>query len=340
MPTLASQPPTLHDTIQGFLARQAHRTTPILAQTARQALTLFTTFLRTHLQLHTQRIPVTELRVGWFVDYLHFLQDTRAIETEHLYTRALLDFYAYAAAEIPLGIDLPTLSANLAQNRRPKHHSPLQPPVQIIDTLLATLLAAPLPSASQPDDRDYLRTLRDRAFLLTLAATGLKASEICALRRSHLDTQSTEITLPSNLRLLLPLPTYRAITSYLFARQALDGKQNRPLEDLPLFARHDKRAGQRILPISRWTAANIVNNAMREFLPPSNHSHTPTSDPPITVQTFRHYCVAKTLQRTGDLQETQALARHADPTTTRRYLSAQPSLYPAATDLADGPAAE
>jgi integrase len=89
---------------------------------------------------------------------------------------------------------------------------------------------------------------------------------------------------------------------------------------LALFARHDKKAGNNILPISRWTAANIIHQWTMSSLPPDIRADLTAQGITISPQTFRHYFVITVLQRTGDIAETQYLARHADTATTRRYL--------------------
>jgi integrase len=113
----------------------------------------------------------------------------------------------------------------------------------------------------------------------------------------------------------------RAIQHYLTARTPLD--DNQPLltnQHLPLFARHDKKASKRILSISRWTAANIITYWVHQALPPDIRTKLHQQQVTISPQTFRHYFVITTLQRTGNLNEAQLLARHTDTATTRRYL--------------------
>ncbi len=335
---LDKSPPTIPAAIDTYLTHIRNTSTRATTQASQQALNLFIQLLSVEHALTPHKLRPADLRVGWFQDYLRFLQDTRAIETEHLYSRAILDFYKFANDNNWITLDINQLADYLAHERRPKRHLPPQPPMHAIDTLLANLLAQPAPAHDPANIRDYLRALRDTAVLLTLANTGLKVSEICALRRHTFDRHSHTLSLPQGNILVLPSHASRAITTYLTARAEADGAQHRPLADLPLFARHDKRAGKRILPISRWTAANIINEAVTRLLPDQQRADLVNNNQSISAQTFRHYFISTTLQRTGNIAQTQALARHADRSTTRRYGA---TVTPTATAIpADGPPGE
>jgi len=108
---------------------------------------------------------------------------------------------------------------------------------------------------------------------------------------------------------------------YLSARHKMDSNQRLlPSEHLPLYARHDKRAGKHVLPISRWTGANIIDYWVSQTLPPDKQVELTKPEQTITPHTFRHYFVLMTLTETGDITTTRSLARHKDPATTRRYI--------------------
>jgi integrase len=161
--------------------------------------------------------------------------------------------------------------------------------------------------------------LRDKAFLLTLADAGLRISEICDLRLEQLSEDRRQLWLKTPV----PLSTRagRALDAYLAERHILDKAQTHlPRASLPIFARHDKRAGKRILPVSRWTGNNIVNSWVKLALPEATLSEFRQQGQQITPQTFRHYFVVTTLMATGNPETTQQLARHAHPSTTRRYV--------------------
>lgn len=284
-----------------------------LRSAASQALTLFCNYLSETKDVNPDTTPITDLRVGWGLEFLKYLQQTHAVETEHLYIRAVQSFYTYVASTYDEVLDSQALAAQIAVLRRPKETTLPEIPISEIDTILTYTATSSPPAGDDIAERDILRFYRDRAFLHTLAHTGLTVSEICELQRSALDREAHTLNYDD---VVYPLGdiTYRLLNTYLRKRQALDASQGAtPLAELPLFARHDKRASNRILPISRWTAGNIVSDWAERALTPSD------STPNITPHSFRHYFVLKTLQTTEDIEHAQALARHTDPYTTRRY---------------------
>src|SRR5690606_19258131 len=151
------------------------------------ALKLFIEVLAKQLNIKARTTPITELRVGWAEDYLRYLQAERAVETEHLYSRAVLDFYTTAEQNGWANVEASQLATYLRNNRRPKQHRIPDPPVQAISTIVDYAAAVPVPQDDDVHERDRLRILRDKAFILTLADTGLKVSEICDLRRKHVN---------------------------------------------------------------------------------------------------------------------------------------------------------
>jgi len=317
-------PKTLQEAIAHYLSRIDREYSPQTSAAYTQALNLFQQMLHSQLHLDAWREPVANLSTAWGQAYLDYLQRTRSVETEHLYSRALVDFFSHAEKQGWSAANAADLAAYVAANRRPKEHTVPHPPLEAIDRLLAYVAAAPVPAGSHVSERERLRVLRDRAFILTLAETGLKVSEVCALRKHHFRAETRSIRLDDEgPTLRLTAITAQAIGTYLRERVGLDASQAlQPSADLPLFARHDRRAGKRVLPFSRWTAMNIINDWVRLALPAAERAALEAAGQHITTQTFRHYFVINTLAQTKDLAATQALARHGDLSTTRRYLRA------------------
>jgi integrase len=312
---VAPVPRTLHEAIQTYLTHARHHYSPQISTAYSQALNLFANVLQEKLRVRPTA-TLQELDVEWGDEYLQYLQAERSVETEHLYTRALLDFYRYVEEQQWAEPHFEELSQRFTAKRRPKKHIAPTPPTEAIEKILAYAQATTVPPEGKETHRERLRIQRDKAILFTLAETGLRVSEICSLRKSQVDLERQSLLLHS---MIMPITNTvsKAIQVYLEERAKLDKEND---DQLPLFARHDKRAGKRILSISRWTVGNIVKHWTQTALPDEMQLQLERNAQPITPQTFRHYFVIKTLLQTGDLALTQALARHADPSTTKRYL--------------------
>ena len=142
-------------------------------------------------------------------------------------------------------------------------------------------------------EAEKLRDLRDRAFLLTLADTGLRVHEACKLRRGDLDwNEGRANIIGKGDREAVVRFSRRSLASlrdYLAARQKLDGASGRAIPSLPLFARHDKGAGKKVKPITTATGRNIVSQRVQEALGAEAVGT-------ITPHSFRHYFVTTVLR--------------------------------------------
>ncbi len=199
--------------------------------------------------------------------------------------------------------------------RRPGQRLP-QFPRQTIERILDYVESMPS-EAKASDEPIRLRALRDRAFLLTLADTGLRVHEACRLRRGDLDPQEGRALLVGKgdreAVVRFSQRALRALRDYFRARAHLDGASGRPLRALPLFARHDRGAGRRVLPITTNTGRSIVRARVAEALGAE-------AEDSITPHSFRHYFVTVVLRASGgNLKLAQELARHKNIAVTQRY---------------------
>ncbi|HXD11032.1 MAG TPA: tyrosine-type recombinase/integrase [Anaerolineales bacterium] len=235
--------------------------------------------------------------------------------TEQLYLQAIKGFYEYVDAERLAEINLSRIRNLIRQRgRRPGIRLP-QFPADDIERILARVEN---PQTLQPvaDANGKLREMRDRAFLLTLADTGLRVHEACKLRRGDVDWNEGRAVVigKGNYQALVRFSTrsMRAIKEYLALRASLDGGYGRPLPSLPLFARHDKGAGKKIKPITPTTGRNIVAERV-EMILGKECAGT------ITPHSFRHFFVTTVLRGSGNLKLAQELARHKNIQVTQRY---------------------
>lgn len=282
------------------------------ARTYKNALGIFQRVLKEY-WLDPETSPVEKLSedgITWLADYLK----NYSAPTERLYLTAVAGFYGYVAAERLAEINLPRLRLLIRQRaRRPGIRLP-QFPSENIERMLT--FALELSEQVFDDENIKLRALRDRAFLLCLADTGLRVHEACDLRRGDVDwNEGRAMIVGKGDKQAVVRFSSRALKSlrdYLSARSLLDGASNRPLTALPLFARHDKGAGKKVKPISTATGRNIVKERVRQTL---GDEAVGT----ITPHSFRHYFVTTVLRASGNLKLAQELARHSNIQVTQRY---------------------
>jgi site-specific recombinase XerD len=289
------------------LTRSAHTT-----KTYHNALNHFEEILSRHKVSPTENLigGLKEDTIGWYAGALK----EYSAATEQLYLVAVKGFFEFLAAENLAEINLPRLRLLIRQrSRRPGIRLP-QFPRDNIDILIEyTINIANYPAE---DETDRLRNLRDRAFLLTLADTGLRVHEACGLRRGEVDWNEGIATIigKGNREAVVRFSNraLSALRDYINARAKLDGASGRPLTTLPLFARHDNGAGKKIKPITTATGRNIVALIVEQALGPEAVGS-------ITPHSLRHYFVTTILRASGNLKLAQELARHQNITVTQRY---------------------
>lgn len=262
----------------------------------------------------TQTTSVNQLSedaIAWFAERLK----TQAPATEQLYLTATAGFYEFLAAERLAAPNLPRLRLLIKQrSRRPGQRLPQFPGNLIDDVVKYAINLVTLPSS---DDRARLALLRDRALIITLADTGLRIHEACELRRGDIDwNEGRALIIGKGDReavVRFSTRSLAALKDYLAARSPFDGASGRTMQSLPLFARHDKRAGKKVKPITTTTGRNIVHQRVVEAL----GEEAATS---ITPHSFRHYFVTTVLRSSGgNLKLAQELARHRNIAVTQRY---------------------
>ncbi len=303
--------PTIQQAIDQYLQTVALARSKHTARTYKNGLNLFALTLANHGILIEQELAenLGEDAINQFIARLKDLSPT----SERLYLTAATGFFEYLVAESICNLNLPKIRLLIRQRaRRPGLRLP-QFPAEAIENILAALQT---PITTELSDLDRLIELRDRAFILSLADTGLRVHEACNLRRGDIDwIEGKAMIIGKGDRqdiIRFSSRSLRAINDYLRARAAKDGASGKALTSLALFARHDKAAGRRILPISTITGRNIVAARVTAIL---GQEAAGT----ITPHSFRHYFVTRILKRTNNLKLAQSLARHRNIAVTQRY---------------------
>ena len=256
------------------------------------------------------------------IDFIHeeiitwFVYDLKGYSaaSEQLYITAVKGYLEYLIAEDLSHINLSKVKLLIKQRtRKPGKRLP-QFPTNDILKILEIIEKNQISGFN--NDKNKLRAMRDKAFLLTLADTGLRVHEACALRRGDIDWNEGKALVigKGNRQTVVRFSkrSQRALRAYLQERSTIDGHSGKQLGSLPLFARHDKGAGKKVKPITTTTGRNIVTGRVREILG-ENAVGT------ITPHSFRHYFVTRVLAVTGNLKLAQNLARHKNIAVTQRY---------------------
>jgi integrase/recombinase XerC len=304
---------TLQQAIQQFIESVGLARSKNTADTYGFGLRAFSALLADR-KIDVETTPVSELSedaIGWFAAWLKELSPA----TERLYLQAATGFYEFLAAERLLSPNLSRLKLLVRQRSRRTGQRLPQFPRESIETVLEYIQGPP-PSPTGSSEVENLRWLRDRAFLVTLADTGLRVHEACNLRRGSLDWNEGRASIigkgDKEAVIRFSKRSMAALKEYLAARGKLDGSSGKPLSSLPIFARHDKGAGKKLKGMTTATGRNIVDDRVREALGEE-------SEGKITPHSFRHYFVTTVLRGSGNLKLAQELARHANISVTQRY---------------------
>ena len=174
-------------------------------------------------------------------------------------------------------------------------------------------------SGAHGAERGELRRLRDIAMLELLRSSGMRVGELVALRRRDLE-DGLRATPPSRLRVMgkgrkerwayADADAWAAIRAYLQARGTLDGNTAKSLGGLPLFARHDRGAGNAIQPLTTRSVQIVIEDLGRQ---------AGLVEQGISPHSLRHYFATRVLRVTGNLAVVQDLLDHRSPETTRIY---------------------
>ena len=283
------------------------------ARTYKNAMQLFRYVLENN-ELPPSKTPINkieEISISWMATALKNYSPA----TERLYLTATAGFFDFIYSENLAKPNLSRIRQLIRQRSRRYGQRLPQFPREDIEKVLD--YAQSLPSYNVDNNQDMLRNFRDRAFLLLLADTGLRVHEACNLQRGDIDWNEGKAIIigKGNQQSVIRFSrrSINALRDYINFRSKLDGASGRPLSALPLFARHDRGAGKKVLPITTTTGRNIVSQRVSESLGEEANGL-------ITPHSFRHYFVTTILRGSGgNIKLAQELARHKSISVTQRY---------------------
>ncbi|MBI5650278.1 MAG: tyrosine-type recombinase/integrase [Chloroflexi bacterium] len=263
----STRPASIENAIQNYLRDLAVGQSPRTVETYAQGLERWREFLA-----HTKRSPtdaVKRLNVDDVLECARWLSEERGIAkaTLRTYLSTLSQFYNYLLREKL--IDLPASELERMRDALKKYrrgyHRPL-PKLPPDEAITALLRAARAIKSDPKKPRLDLARLRNIAMLEALRASGMRVGELVSLKRDDLDyrNRTARVTGKGNKQRIVYFddPAWNAIQTYL--KERADGAKGRALYQLPLFARHDRRASTNVLPITTDSVRLMFNDLAQQ----------------------------------------------------------------------------
>lgn len=290
------------------------RLSPRSRSTYGVALKKFLRHLQEHQGLDPQQ-PVVVLNEDHAIAFLRDLVPEE-IKTPHQVSRmrtaqttfaAVRKFYAYLVS-----FDLhPSLSTEKLRVRASTVLPRFTPPPPDVRTdQLERIVEYVRRLPPEEEATRELRRLKIRALIFFLFRTGVRVSELCALRRQDIDLETGTARIyrakgGKSRTVHFDSETAEALIAYWRAR----GDSGRGVALYPAFSGRDK-PGQPGRPIAPRTVQALVSRLCEEA----------GVEFPITPHSFRHGLATELVRRRVRESTVQAILGHASPVTTRIYV--------------------
>lgn len=291
------------------------RLAPRSRTTYRQGIRKFTEHLARHEGIDPAVVPVTALTTDHVTSFAAILvppdirtpEEVSQMRTAQNNLAAVRKFCAYISA-----YDLhPTLSTDRLRVRiatMMPRFTPPPPDVKLPDLELIVSFVSTGPREEKPHLE--LRRLKVRAMILFMFRTGVRVSELCALRRRDIDLEAGTAGIyrakgGKSRTVHFDSETAGAVVAYWRER----GDQVRGAGALPAFSGRDK-IGVPGNAISPRTVEHIVAELCKEIGIESE----------VTPHSFRHGLATELVRRRVRESTVQTILGHASPQTTRIYV--------------------
>lgn len=326
-PQPAPPDPTVEDAIGMYLDELAIGRSPKTVETYRSPLAHFRRYLQAG-KLPPATTPVAVLNADHAIEFTRWLakhNPNMPRTTLATYLIGIARFYRFLVVDEHLlamsADEYERLRARLSDIRgrvRADAHLLNKVPA---DSAVQRILAAAHSVPRQSEAVGELIRLRNIAMLESLRCSGMRVSELVGLKRGDLVREGRHAVVngkgDKQRYVYFDDAAWTAIEVYLRARGDGGRTAGRSLGALPLFARHDRGAGHKVLALN----TNTVRHVLAEMIKRANETAGDTleQDHAITPHSFRHWFATRVLATTGDLAATQDLLGHSSPATTRVY---------------------
>lgn len=304
---------TINTAVEVFFADL--RLAPRSKKTYRQGVRKFVDHLETHEGIDPETTPVSTISVQHVTDWASMLvpQDVRtpeevsAMRTAQNNLAAVRKFCSWLSA-YDHHPNLPTDRLRVRINAMMPRFTPPPPDVKLGD--LETIVEYVLNGPREEKPLLELRRLKVRAMILFMFRTGVRVSELCALRRRDIDLDAGTASIyrakgGKSRTVHFDVETARVLLAYWQAR----GDQARGSGTFPAFSGRD-RLGISGNAISPRTVEHIVAELCNEIGIESE----------VTPHSFRHGLATELVRRRVRESTVQTILGHASPQTTRIYV--------------------
>jgi integrase len=305
---------TIQDAHRRFIDEDL-RLSPRSRRTYDYSLRRFLEFVERDFGIAAGTTPVTELRIEHVTAFvskemprdLRTPEEVSRMRTVQTQLAAVRKWYAYLAA-YDFHPDLPTDKLRTRISAMLPRFTPPPPDIYLADLERIVDHVRNLPHETKPNLE--LRRLKVRAMILFLFRTGVRVSELCALRRRDIDLQNGTAGIyrakgGKSRTVLFDVETAEALVAYWAAR----GDGGRGVSAFPAFSGRDKLGdpGRNISP-------RTVEHIVAELCVAAG------VEAEITPHSFRHGLASELVRRRVRESTVQTLLGHASPSTTRIYV--------------------
>lgn len=300
------------------------RLAPRSKRTYRQGVRKFIDHLTRHEGIDPETTPVDNIEVRHITDFASLIipedvrtpEEVSAMRTAQNNLAAVRKFCGWLSA-YDHHPNLPTDRIRVRLAAMMPRFTPPPPDVKLSD--LETIVDYVLTGPREEKPLIELRRLKVRAMILFMYRTGVRVSELCALRRRDIDLEDGTASIyrakgGKSRTVHFDAETARVLTVYWQAR----GDEARGSGTLPAFSGRD-RLGVPGSAISPRTVEHIVAELCNEIGIESD----------ITPHSFRHGLATELVRRRVRESTVQTILGHASPQTTRIYV------HKSAMDVAD-----
>lgn len=300
------------------------RLAPRSKRTYRQGVRKFIDHLEKHEGIDPESTAVDKIEVRHITDFASLIipedvrtpEEVSAMRTAQNNLAAVRKFCGWLSA-YDHHPNLPTDRIRVRLAAMMPRFTPPPPDVKLSD--LETIVDYVLTGPREEKPVLELRRLKVRAMIMFMYRTGVRVSELCALRRRDIDLENGTASIyrakgGKSRTVHFDAETARVLTTYWQAR----GDEARGSGTLPAFSGRD-RIGVPGNAISPRTVEHIVAELCNEIGIESD----------ITPHSFRHGLATELVRRRVRESTVQTILGHASPQTTRIYV------HKSAMDVAD-----